>query len=229
MKFFVLKKKKLMLSILIIFLVLLIYLGSVFVVSANVPKESFTIVIDAGHGGVDGGCVGKISKVTENELNLQYAETLKTICEGLGLNVVMTRTDLNGLYSPFALNKKRSDMEARQQIIENSNADLVLSVHMNAFPLTSSRGAHVFFDKKNQGGQILAQSLQNALYKNVAFAKSQANEGDFFILNCTQIPGALIEFGFLSNREEEALLLSNDYRQEICYAVACGILDYLHM
>ncbi len=229
MKFFVLKKKKLMLSILIIFLVLLIYLGSVFVVSANVPKESFTIVIDAGHGGVDGGCVGKISKVTENELNLQYAETLKTICEGLGLNVVMTRTDLNGLYSPFASNKKRSDMEARQQVIENSNADLVLSVHMNAFPLTSSRGAHVFFDKKNQGGQILAQSLQNALYENVAFAKSQANEGDFFILNCTQIPGALIEFGFLSNREEEALLLSNDYRQEICYAVACGILDYLHM
>lgn len=199
------------------------------VVNANVPQKSFTIVIDAGHGGADGGCIGRSSGITENELNLEYAETLKSICEGLGLNVVMTRTDLNGLYSPLASNKKRSDMEARQKIIKDSAADLVLSVHMNAFPLSSSRGAHVFFDEKNYGGQALAQSLQDSLHENVAYAKSKAKAGDFYILNCTQTPGALIEFGFLSNREEEHLLLSSDYRQNICYAVACGILNYLHM
>lgn len=229
MKFLTIKKHTLCVLLVSVILICSV-VGVCYAVRAvSSPKIVRTIVIDAGHGGADGGCIGRSSGITENELNLEYAETLKSICEGLGLKVVMTRTDLNGLYSPLASNKKRSDMEARQKIIEDSGADLVLSVHMNAFPLSSSRGAHVFFDKKNQGGEVLAQSLQNALYENIAYAKSQANAGDFYILNCTQVPGALVEFGFLSNHEEEKLLLSNEYRQEICYAVACGVLDYLHM
>ncbi len=229
MKFLTIKKHTLCVLLVSVILICSV-VGVCYAVRAvSSPKIVRTIVIDAGHGGADGGCIGRSSGITENELNLEYAETLKSICEGLGLKVVMTRTDLNGLYSPLASNKKRSDMEARQKIIEDSAADLVLSVHMNAFPLSSSRGAHVFFDKKNQGGEVLAQSLQNALYENIAYAKSQANAGDFYILNCTQVPGALVEFGFLSNHEEEKLLLSNEYRQEICYAVACGVLDYLHM
>ena len=229
MKFLTIKKRTL--CIILISIVLICAIFGIFyaVQTTSSPKPEYSIVIDAGHGGADGGCIGKSSGITENELNLEYAETLKSICERLGLKVVMTRTDLNGLYSPLASNKKRSDMEARQKIIEDSAADLVLSVHMNAFPLSSSRGAHVFFDEKNYGGQALAQSLQNALYENIAYAKSQANAGDFYILNCTQVPGALVEFGFLSNHEEEKLLLSNEYRQEICYAVACVILNYLHM
>ncbi len=229
MKFLTIKKHTLCVLLVSVILICSV-VGVCYAVRAvSSPKIVRTIVIDAGHGGADGGCIGRSSGITENELNLEYAETLKSICEGLGLKVVMTRTDLNGLYSPLASNRKRSDMEARQKIIEDSGADLVLSVHMNAFPLSSSRGAHVFFDKKNQGGEVLAQSLQNALYENIAYAKSQANAGDFYILNCTQVPGALVEFGFLSNHEEEKLLLSNEYRQEICYAVACGVLDYLHM
>ena len=229
MKVLTLRKRTILIALCIILCVVGVVVYFTTIRPTFQPKPQYTVVIDAGHGGADGGCVGRTSGVSENELNLQYAETLKSICEGLGLKVVMTRTNLNGLYSPLASNKKRSDMEARQKIIEDSAADLVLSVHMNAFPLSSSRGAHVFFDKKNQGGEVLAQSLQNALYENIAYAKSQANAGDFYILNCTQVPGALVEFGFLSNHEEEKLLLSNEYRQEICYAVACGVLDYLHM
>ncbi len=230
MKFVVIKKRKILYCIIVLLVFLLIYLCSVLmVVNANVPQKSFTIVIDAGHGGRDGGAVGKVSGVTENELNLQYAETIKTICEGLGMRVVMTRSDLSGLYSPVADNKKRSDMEARQKIIEESGADVVLSVHMNAFPLTSSRGAQVFFDSKNQGGKELAQSIQTSLHDSIAYAKSLASDGDLYILNCTQIPGALVEFGFLSNLEEEELLLDESYRQDICYAVVCGILDYFRL
>lgn len=229
MKFLTIKKRTL--CIILISIVLICAIFGIFyaVQTTSSPKPEYSIVIDAGHGGADGGCIGKSSGVTENELNLEYAETLKSICEGLGLKVVMTRTDLNGLYSPLASNKKRSDMEARQKIIEESGADVVLSVHMNAFPLTSSRGAQVFFDSKNQGGKELAQSIQTSLHDSIAYAKSSASDGDLYILNCTQIPGALVEFGFLSNLEEEKLLLDESYRQDICYAVVCGILDYFRL
>ena len=228
MKFLIIKKKTICLVMAIIIALASMITLSIITTSSS-PKPEHTIVIDAGHGGRDGGAVGKASGITENELNLQYAETIKTICEGLGMRVVMTRSDLSGLYSPVADNKKRSDMEARQKIIEESGADVVLSVHMNAFPLTSSRGAQVFFDSKNQGGKELAQSIQTSLHDSIAYAKSSASDGDLYILNCTQIPGALVEFGFLSNLEEEELLLDESYRQDICYAVVCGILDYFRL
>ena len=228
MKFLIIKKKTICLVMAIIIALASMITLSIITTSSS-PKPLRTIVIDAGHGGRDGGAVGKASGITENELNLQYAETIKTICEGPGMRVVMTRSDLSGLYSPVADNKKRSDMEARQKIIQESGADVVLSVHMNAFPLTSSRGAQVFFDSKNQGGKELAQSIQTSLHDSIAYAKSSASDGDLYILNCTQIPGALVEFGFLSNLEEEKLLLDESYRQDICYAVVCGILDYFRL
>ncbi len=229
LKFLTIKKAHC--AILLTILVTICSVAGVFyaVRGTSSPKAQYTIVIDAGHGGADGGAVGKNSKVTESELNLKYALTLKAICEELGINVVLTRSDMNGLYSPFASNKKRSDMETRRQIIEQSNADLLISVHMNSFPLSSSRGPHVFYDSKNEGSKALADKIQSSLRENIAYSKQNANNSDLYILNCTDLPGALIEFGFLSNKEEENLLLLDSYRQDICYAVVCGVLDYLSM
>lgn len=193
------------------------------------PALKYTIVIDAGHGGIDGGAVGKKTGITESEINLEYAETLKGICESMGIRVVMTRKDMNGLYSPLASNRKRSDMEKRKEIIEASGADLVVSVHMNAFKKGSSRGAQVFYGLDNERGKALASSVQNVLHSTTEYAKLTPKEGDFYILNCTPLPGILVEFGFLSNPEEEALLASDDYRQQMCYAVASGILSFYEM
>ncbi len=197
--------------------------------AASSPKALYTIVIDAGHGGTDGGAVGVKTKITENEINLEYALSLKSICESFGIKVIMTREDLNGLYSPFASNKKKSDMEKRKEIIDNSQADLVVSVHMNSYPLRSSRGAQVFYGIDNDKGKILAEKVQNQLSGNVEYAKKTAKEGDFYILNCTNLPGILVEFGFLSNVEEESLLINKDYREKLCYIVACGILEFYEM
>lgn len=228
MKFLIIKKKSLIYFVLLFLAIFCI--ASVFVtISANVPSTKFTIVIDAGHGGKDGGAVGKVTGITENELNLQYAETLKEICENMGIKVIMTRSDLNGLYSPLASNKKKSDMQKRQEIIEQSGADLVVSVHMNAFPLSSSRGAQVFYGLDNDLGQVLAEKIQQSLNISIDYAKAVPKEGDFFILNCTSLPGALIEFGFLSNAEEENLLVSQEYKYEMCLAVAHGILEFYEM
>lgn len=228
MKFLIIKKKSLIYFALIFLAIF--FIASVFaVISANVPSTKFTIVIDAGHGGKDGGAVGKVTGITENELNLQYAEILKEICENMGIKVIMTRSDLNGLYSPLASNKKKSDMQKRQEIIEQSGADLVVSVHMNAFPLSSSRGAQVFYGLDNDLGLVLAEKIQQSLNISIDYAKAVPKEGDFFILNCTSLPGALIEFGFLSNAEEENLLVSQEYKYEMCLAVAHGILEFYEM
>lgn len=193
------------------------------------PNIKPTIVIDAGHGGRDGGAVGKTTGVTESLLNLQFALKLKDLCENYNFNVVLTRKDMNGLYSAFATNKKKSEMQKRQEIIESANPDVVISLHMNSFPVSSSRGAQVFYAEGNESGKVLGESVQNALHNEIDYAKSVAKVGDFYVLNCTDKAGILVECGFLSNAEEEVLLQQEDYQEKFCYAILYGILTYFSM
>lgn len=189
------------------------------------PNTQMSIVIDAGHGGDDGGAVGK-SGISESYLNLQYAKELESLCKNAGFKVVMTRTDMNGLYSITASNKKRSEMEKRASIINNCNANLVVSIHMNSFPLTSSKGAQVFFKNGNQSGEALAESIQNRFIEELPSARQNSAVGDYFVLNCTDKPAVLIECGFLSNPEEEASLCNDNYRKKFCEAVIRGIFNF---
>lgn len=209
-------------------LALILAVSSIVVFSAvktsSVPKAKYTIVIDAGHGGIDGGAVGE--KSTESELNLQYSLTLKNICEQFGYEVVLTRDDMAGLYSPLASNKKRSEMEKRIEIIENARPDLVVSMHMNSFSSDDVRGSQVFYTQESDSGRALAESVQASLHKNIDYAKATAKVGDYYILNCSPCPSILIECGFISNAEEESLLIDDSYRQNFCYFVMCGIISY---
>ena len=190
------------------------------------PKPLYTIVIDAGHGGHDGGAVGRTTEVTESYLNLQFALKLKSICEEYGFNVVLTRKDMNGLYSAFATNKKRSEMEKRMEIIEDANPDLVVSIHMNSFSNTSARGAQVFYAETHPEYEEFAQKVQDALNAKIDNAKKTAKSSDFYVINTTPIPSILVECGFLSNPEEEALLVSEEYQKDFCYVLFYGILSY---
>lgn len=229
-KFFTIKKKSILALILCI-----IILGSGFVLYSSLakisssPKPLHTIVIDAGHGGIDGGAEGKISGVTESQLNLEYALSLKEVCESFGFGVVLTRPDMNGLYQPDAPNKKRSEMEKRKQIIEDSNADIVISLHMNSFPLSSTRGTQVFYGKGNELGRALANSIQTSIIRDFPLSRKNSSVGDYFILNCHKKAGVLIECGFLSNPEEEKLLVQKDYREKMCYSILVGIIEYFQM
>ena len=221
-------KKKWVLFFVVIAMVVPLVAG-VFVASrASAPKSTPVIVIDAGHGGKDGGAVGRTTDVTESSLNLEYAKTLKNICEEFGYKVVMTRSDMGGLYSPFAQNKKRSEMEKREQIIQGSNADLVVSMHMNSFSSSEARGAQVYYAEGSQAGEELASSVQTSLNASVDYAKKTSKVGDFYVLNCTQTPSILVECGFLSNPEEELLLQQEEYRNDFCYHLFCGILKYMN-
>ncbi len=228
MKFLTIRRRTL--CIVLASLILICSVVGVFyaVQATSSPKALYTIVIDAGHGGKDGGAVGSQTGVTESYLNLQYALTLQKICESYGFDVVLTRSDMNGLYSPFATNKKRSEMEKRQSIIESANADVVVSIHMNSFSLSSVRGAQVYYAEGSESGQALADSVQTNLNKKVEYAKATAKVGDFYVLNCTDSPSILVECGYLSNPDEELLLQDEEYMQEFCYHLFCGILLYFN-
>lgn len=223
-------KKKTIVAILLCVLAIGAFCGAYFPIKANTtPKPLHTIVIDAGHGGIDGGAEGKISGVTESQLNLEYALSLKEVCESFGFGVVLTRPDMNGLYQPDAPNKKRSEMEKRKQIIEDSNADIVISLHMNSFPLSSTRGTQVFYGKGNELGRTLAKSIQTSIIRDFPLSRKNSSVGDYFILNCHKKAGVLIECGFLSNPEEEKLLVQKDYREKMCYSILVGIIEYFQM
>ncbi len=227
MKFWVLKKK-----FVVIFLVCLIFgfgccAAFSFVRPTYSPKTEYKIVIDAGHGGIDGGSVGKKTKVVESKLNLQFAKNLKSQLEKVGVYCVLTRSGDDGLYDEGARSLKKSDMLKRKQIIEEAGPNLVVSIHMNSFPLSSARGAQVYYKEKNESGESLACEIQGELNKVVDGNKKKEKPGDFYLVTCTDLPAVLIECGFLSNPEEEILLQQSGYQTKICKAILSGILGYL--
>ena len=190
------------------------------------PKGEYTIVIDAGHGGRDGGSMG-VNGSIEKELNLEYAKTLQKLLEKAGVNVVMTRTNDDGLYSEDADNKKLIDMRKRREIINDVCPDLVVSVHMNSFPLDSCKGAKTFYQIGSDVSFNAAKTIQNSLNYYIENASNTVSAGDYYILNCTPYTSVLIECGFVSSPEEERLLGTKEYREEFMYRVYCGIMMYL--
>ena len=229
MKFLTIKKRTL--CVILLGIILTCFgVGVCFAVRAtSSPKAQYTIVIDAGHGGRDGGAVGKTTGVTESKLNLDYALELKDLCQQFGFDVVLTRSTMDGLYDESAPNKKKSEMEKRKNIINSSGADLMISIHMNAFPLSSSSGAQVFYAKGSGLGFELAKSVQTSLSQSFESARDYVSIGDYFVLNYSEIPACLVECGFLSNPEEERLLQTEQYRKSFCYSLLYGIINFFDM
>ena len=219
----ILIKKGVLYSILC-FMICFAIVGISVCLSVNAPKSVRTIVIDAGHGGIDGGASGKATGVSESYLNLIYAKILGKICEEFGFKVVQTRKDMEGLYSDDASIKKKSEMKKREEIIDKSNPDIVVSIHMNSFSTSNTKGAHVFYKSGNESGKALAESVAKTLSSKIVSAHENAKVGDYYILNCTDKPAVLVECGFLSNPEEEVLLQDEEYANKFCYYLFCGIL-----
>ena len=224
-RMFVLKHKYI-----IIVTICTLIIGSVAIIptiNASVrPKGEYTIVIDAGHGGRDGGSIG-INGSIEKELNLAYAKSLQKLLSKAGINVVMTRSTDNGLYDENANNKKLSDMRSRRDIINKSTPDLVVSIHMNSFPLDSCKGAKTFYQIDSNTSFEAAKKIQDSLHYYIPNASSTVGKGDYYILNCTKYTSVLIECGFVSSPEEEQLLNDDNYREEFIYSVYRGIMMYL--
>lgn len=187
-----------------------------------------TVVIDAGHGGIDNGVQGINSKADESDINLAIARYLKTCFTNAGFNCVMTRTNEAGLYDNTSKGFKVRDMQKRKEIIEECNADMVISVHQNFCPLPSKRGGTVFFDPASEQGKLLAQKIQSELNSLPESGKpNEVLKGDYYMLKCTPNPSVIVECGFLSNATDDELLNTEAYQRSVAYAIFKGAVSYL--
>ena len=185
-----------------------------------------TVVIDAGHGGVDAGVYGVNTKIKESDINLAIARELQGKFVNAGFNCVMTRTTAAGLYGDTSKGFKMRDMQRRRQIIEDCGADMVISVHQNTCPLPSRRGCHVFFDPASESGKQLAQYIQDYMNELYGGKENAVLAGDYYMLKCTSSPSVIVECGFLSNAEDEKLLADGGYREQIAQAIFKGCIMY---
>ena len=191
-------------------------------------EGAFLVVIDAGHGGADPGKVG-VAGSLEKEINLEIALLLKSILEQQDLEVIMTRetdTELAGTDKGWKL----ADMKKRVSLINETEPDLVISIHQNSYTTPDIHGAQCFYYSSSESSKQLAQLLQNQIVKSTNQTKIReikAND-DYYLLKKSQPPTVIAECGFLSNPEEEQLLLQPEYQRKMAWAIHLGILKFLN-
>ena len=222
-------------KILIIFGIILI--GSLFtipLIRANRQRNqmpevrySITIVLDAGHGGKDGGASSREGLV-ERDLVFNITKIVEENLRMQGFDVIMTRIDEDDLASEHARNRKKEDLAQRVEILNRTENAIAISIHANAIDNARWSGAQVFYDAKSLENKELATHIMNAMRLNIdGLTREQRPISNIYILRNSQIPTALVEVGFLSNPNEASLLASADYQQLMAYAIFEGILSYI--
>ncbi len=207
---------------------LLWYKGEAENVGNLIGISPFTVVIDPGHGGFDPGKVG-IDGTLEKNINLSISLLLKELLEKENITVVITRTEDKAVGQGEGEIKKQDDMRTRVAVINESDANLAVSIHQNSFTEESSRGAQVFYHAQSEEGAVLAKIIQEQIKLSVAddnHRMEKANDS-YYLLKKTTCPIVIVECGFLSNYEEAALLNDAAYQKKIAEGIANGIKLYL--
>ena len=202
--------------------------------------ERHLVVIDPGHGGMDGGASSS-GGISEKDINLSIARILKSLLEKEGCRVVMTREDdrdlSNGDSEGSIRSRKTEDMKVRKGIIDEAGADLAVSIHLNSFTQdTGVRGAQVFFPSDDSGdnydkSSLAADIIQKKLNENINLKKERTELGknDVFILRDIRCPVVIVECGFLSNPQEAEELSKNTYQVKIANTLKAGICSFLEV
>ena len=191
-------------------------------------KHIITILIDPGHGGDDPGKIG-INGELEKDINLSISRKLAACLKANGYHVVMSRETDCMLSDPQVPNKKTSDLSRRVQMMQESEADFVISIHQNSYPDNSIHGAQCFYYAGSDTGQELAGILQAAL---ISLAdpdnRRQAKSNDsYYIMKNSTCPVIIVECGFLSNADEALLLSDDQYQEKLALAITTGINQYV--
>lgn len=200
------------------------------VVAQRIPLErEHTIVIDAGHGGEDGGatsCTG----VLESRINLDITLKLNDLLHLLGYNTCMIRTTDISVYTEGATiaQKKVSDLKERVRIVHEIPNAILISVHQNTFSDARYSGAQVFYGSSGES-KAMAEAIQTDLIKalNPDSNRNAKNADGIYLMNRIRCSGVLVECGFLSNPVEEALLRNDDYQRKLCCVIASSVSNFL--
>lgn len=196
------------------------------------PVLKQTVIIDAGHGGDDGGAIG-IDGTVEKDINLDIALKLEKLLKFYGFDVIMTRTEDimtcdDGLDS--LRKRKVSDIHNRFDVLEKNPDAVFISIHQNKFEDNSQHGTQVFYSGNNDESKLLAESIQNSIVSVLQPDNSRVvkkSGSGIYLLYHAKLPAVLVECGFISNPAEVKKLNDENYRMKIAILIADGLIKYL--
>ncbi len=210
-------------KILILFLLLI---SAIFInneVKAMLPLSGKIIIVDAGHGGTDPGTIS--NDIYESNINLAISKFLELELTKVGATVILTRDGNYDLSSPNARWRKKSDFDNRIKLINNSGANMYLSIHLNYLTDSKYSGAQVFYnnEENKEIAMVIQETLNNKLQNNRDIKKIPQKT---YMYDKLTVPGVLIECGFLSNPKEKNLLNSSSYQQKIATTIKDALINY---
>ena len=182
------------------------------------------IYLDPGHGGVDPGAIYK--DIEEATINLEISKQLMNRLEQEGAIVYLTRNGDYDLAVNNAVNRKRSDLSRRGNIINRSLCDIYLSIHLNADISTTWRGAQVFYDDVNSENEKIAKILQQVLKEDLKTTRKYKKTNEMYLHKRVTRPGVLVEVGFITNPNERYLLMQDSYQKKVANSITRGIIKY---
>ncbi len=200
------------------------------ITSANLQEER-VIIIDAGHGGFDGGAVA-IDGTVEKDINLKISRSLGLMLKSAGFKVIFTRDadiSTDDVESDTIAVRKKSDLKNRLKLMSDYPNGIFVSIHLNKFTTSSARGSQVFYNGRVEESKPLGEAIQKSivslLQPDNSRVNKQATSSTYLLYNAT-IPAVLVECGFLSNKAELELLKDNEYQKKIAFSCFSGIMDY---
>lgn len=201
------------------------------------PLGDMKIMLDAGHGGLDGGASN--GDVIEKEITLAITQKVARQLTRLGAEVILTRTSDGDVLSEHAPNenfptnreRKKQDIFLRETLVQKEEPDLFITIHANAIPNSKWRGAQVFYHKEGHvNSEQLAKAIQQSIRDTMENTTREAlSIKQVYLLKKVEVPAVLVETGFLSNEEEKELLATESYQDKMAFAIARGIENYIHV
>ncbi len=230
-------KKNVFATFLLILCVLSVCFFSVFPKNTSIasatPKATKQIILDAGHGGFDGGAVANDGTV-EKDINLEICLTLENMLKQNGFEVIMTRTDdtaTDSTDSEKISARKKSDLKNRLELMNKYSDAVFVSVHLNKFTTSAANGSQVFYSGRDEKSKQLGEKIQSYIIRFLQPENTRVNKkatsSTYLLYNAT-VPAVLVECGFLSNSSELTKLKDPLYQKKMAFSIFCGIADFFN-
>lgn len=207
-----------------------IFISEAEIAAANEDEKPLpTVIIDAGHGGRDGGATADDGTL-EKDLNLAVAKELCDLFGDAGYDTVMTRTEDVALGDESSSHKKLDDLRARVETAKKQGNAIFISIHMNKFPIPKYSGLCVYFSKKTEGSAALAEDVRSAVATYLQNNNERQIKGagsEIYVLDNAPCTAILVECGFLSNPSELAMLKTEEYRKKVAACIFTATANYM--
>jgi len=211
--------------IIIMFFILVFSMCRVYADVNDLSLLSKVIYLDAGHGGVDAGA--EANKIKEKDINLVLVKKLEKVLSGKGAIVYLTRDGDYDL-SKTTVNRKRSDLANRANLINKSDADIYISIHLNSTTDSRWRGLQIFYNNVNSENKLLAETVDSVIRSNLSNVRDVKCENIYYMYKRINVPGILIEAGFISNSSDNYILRDSNYQDKLVNNIALGIVEYFN-